>query len=112
MAGEDDRGLAVVAQSIENLLGPRAEFDAARLVRMVDVVVPDVIEMGEFGADAAEIVPDARQNGFDFFRRLLGKSGLQIFAPDAVLAQPPANEAGGAAEEIGGLVRIEKARGA
>ena len=67
MAGEDDRRLAVVAQVIENLLGPRAELDAARFVRMIDVVVPDVIEMGELGADAAEIVPDAGQNGFDLF---------------------------------------------
>ena len=79
---------------------------------MIDVVVPDVIEMGELGADAAEIVPDAGQNGFDLFRRFLRESGREILAPDAVLAQPPADEAGGAAEEIRGLVRIEKARGA
>jgi hypothetical protein len=58
---------------------------------MIDVVVPDVIEMGELGADAAEIVPDPGQDGFDFFRRLLREGGLQILAPDAVLAQPPAD---------------------
>ena len=106
------RRLAVVAQLVENLLGPRAELDAARFVRMIDVVVPDVIEMGELGADAAEIVPDAGQNGFDLFRRFLGEGGLEIFAPDAVLAQPSPDEAGDAAEEIRGLVRIEIARGA
>ena len=81
MAREDDRRLAVVAQGIENLLGPRAELDAARFVRMVDVVVPDVIEMGELGADAAEVVPDAGQNGFDLFRRFLGESGGEISRP-------------------------------
>ena len=105
-------GLPSSRRCIENLLGPRAELDAARLVRMIDVVVPDVIEMGELGADAAEIVPDAGQNGFDLFRRFLGEGGLEIFAADAVLAQPAADEAGDAAEEIGGLVRIEIARGA
>ena len=68
--------------------------------------------MGEFGADAAEIVPDAGQNGFDLFRRFLGECGRQILAPDAVLAQPSSDEAGDTAEEIGGLVRVEIARGA
>ena len=77
---------------------------------MIDVVVPDVIEMGELGADAAEIVPDAGQNRFDLFRRFLREGGLEIFAADPVLAQPAADEARGAAEEIGGLVRIEIAR--
>ena len=81
-------GLPSSRSGIENLLGPRAELDAARFVRMIDVVVPDVIEMGELGADAAEIVPDAGQNGFDLFRRFLGKGCLEILAPDAVLAQP------------------------
>ena len=112
MAGEDDRRLAVVAQGVEDLLGPRAELDAARLIRMIDVVVPDVIEMGELGADAAEIVPDAGQNGFDLFRRFLREGSLQVLAPDAVLAQSSSDEAGDAAEEIGCFVRIEIARGA
>ena len=110
MAREDDGGLAVVAQMIENLLGPRAELDPARLVRLIDVVVPDVIEMGELGADAAEIVPDAGQNGFDLLRRFLGEGGGEVFAADTVLAQPSPDEAGDAAEEIGGLDRIEITR--
>ena len=29
------------------------------------IVLPDMIEMGEFGAKAAEIVPDAGENGLD-----------------------------------------------
>src|SRR5439155_21295911 len=112
MACEDDRRLAVVAQVIENLLGPCAELDAARFVGMIDVVVPDVIEMSELGADPAEIVPDAGQNGFDLFGRFLGERGVQILAPDAVLAQPSSDEAGDTAEEIGCLVRLEITRGA
>jgi hypothetical protein len=79
--GEDDRRLAVVAQVIENLLGPRAELDAARLVRMIDVVVPDVIEMGELGADAAEIVPDAGQMVSISFRRFLGNAAFRFSRP-------------------------------
>ena len=110
MACEEDRRLAVVAQVIENLLGPRAELDTARLVRMIGVVVPDVVEMGELGADAAEIVPDAGQDFFDLFRRFFREGGREVLAADPVLAQPAADEAGDAAEEIGGLVRIEIAR--
>ena len=79
---------------------------------MIQVVVPDVIEVGELGADAAEIVPDAGQNGFDLFRRFFREGGLEILAADPVLTQPAADEAGSAAEQIGGLDRIEIARGA
>jgi hypothetical protein len=71
-----------------------------------------MIEMGELGADAAEIVPHAGKDGLDLFRRFLGEGGREVFAPDAVLAQPPPDEAGAAAEEVCGLVRIEIARGA
>ena len=112
MACEDDGGFAVVSQMIENLLRPWGEFDTARLLRMIEVVIPDVVEMGELGADAAEIVPDAGQNGFDLFRRFFGEGGLEIFAADAVLTQPAPDEARDAAEEIGGLDRIEITRGA
>ena len=63
-------GLPSSRSVVENFLGPRAELDAARLVRMIEVVVPDVIEMGEFGADAAEIVPDAGQDGLDLLRAI------------------------------------------
>jgi hypothetical protein len=49
---------------------------------------------------------------FNLFRRLLGESCLQVFAADAVFAQKAADEPCGAAEEIGGFVGIEQARGA
>ena len=68
MAGEDQRRLAVVPDLVEQLFGPRRELDAAVLVGMVGIIVPDVIEMGELGANAAEIVPDPVQNSLDFFR--------------------------------------------
>ena len=68
MAGEDQRRLAVIPEVIEQLFCSRSEFDATLLLGMIGVVVPDVIEVGELGADATEIVPNAGQNGFDLFR--------------------------------------------
>ena len=60
---------------------------------MIEVVIPDVVEMGEFGADAAEIVPDAGQDFLDLFGRFFREGGLEILAADAVFAQPAADEA-------------------
>src|SRR5262249_36010087 len=91
---------------------PLAELDAARLLRVIGVVVPDVVEMGKLGANAAEIVPDAGENPFDLLRRFFREGGLQILAADTVLAQAAADELRRAAEEIRRLVRIEHARGA
>src|SRR5258705_13891720 len=110
MACENQGRFAIVPELVKQFLGPRRELDAAWFLGMIGVVVPDVIEMGELGADAAEIVPDAGQNGFDLFGRFLRKGGREIFAADPVLAQPAADEARGAAEETGGLVRIEITR--
>ena len=107
---KNQRRLAVIAELLEQLARARIEFDAARLFGMGGIVVPDVIEMGEFGADAAEIVPDAGQNCLDLFGGLFRERRRQIRAADPVLAQPAADEAGDAAEKIGGLVGIEIAR--
>jgi len=109
---KNNRRLAVVPEGVKDLLGPRAELDAARFLRIIDVVVPDVVEMGELGADAAEIVPDAGEDGFDLLGRFFREGGLEILAADPVLAQPAADEARDAAEENRGLVRIKIARGA
>src|SRR5262245_19910797 len=68
--------------------------------------------MGELGADAAEIVPDAGEYLLDLLRRLFREGGPQILAADAVLAQAAADELRRMAEEICRLVRIEHARGA
>ena len=86
-------------------------FDAAVLGAR-RIVLPDVIEMGELGADAAEIVPDAGENGRRSPRRFLRKGGGQIGAADPLLAQHRSDQAGDAAEQVGGLDRIEITRGA
>ena len=111
MAGEDQRRLAVVPHLVEQFAGPLRQFDAA-VLGMIAIVIPDMVEMGELGADAAEIVPDAGQDRLDLLRRFFREGGLQIFAADAVLAQPAADELRDAAEKIGGLDRVEIARGA
>ena len=46
-------------------MGARLDFDAA-VLWMCGIMLPYVIEMSEFGADTAEIVPDAGENGFNF----------------------------------------------
>ena len=53
---------------------------------MIGVVIPDVVEMGEFGADAAEIVPDAGQDFLDLLRGFFREGGREVLAADAVLA--------------------------
>jgi hypothetical protein len=45
-------------------MGTLLDFDPA-VFGMRAIVLPDMIEMGEFGAIAAEIVPDAGKNGRD-----------------------------------------------
>ena len=92
-------------------MGSRRDFDAA-LLGMIDVIVPDVVEMGELGADAAEIVPDAGQDFLDFLGRFFREGGCQIFAADPVFAQPRTDEARDAAEPVRGLDRVEQAGGA
>src|SRR6266487_2790445 len=107
MAGENQGRFAIVPELIEQFFCSRRELDASWFFGMIGIVIPDVIEMGEFSADTAEIVPNAGQNAFDLFRRFFRKGGLEILAADPVLAQPAADKARGAAKEIGGLVRIE-----
>ena len=79
---------------------------------MIDVIVPDMVEMGELGADAAEIVPDAAKDFLDFLGRFFRKGGFQVFAADAVFAQPRTDEPQGAAEPVRNLHRVEQAGGA
>ncbi|MFK4508282.1 hypothetical protein ABIF81_003460 [Bradyrhizobium daqingense] len=111
MRGEDQRRLAVVADLIEQLDAAFGQFDPAFL-RVIAIVVPDVIDMGELGADAAEIVPDAHQDAFDLVRRLLRKGGGEIGAADAVLAQARSDQLYRPREKVRCLDRIEIARGA
>ena len=92
-------------------MGAWQDFNAA-VLRARRIVFPDVIEMGELGADAAEIVPDARENGFDLLRRFFRESGAQIGAADLLFAQRRTDPTGDAAEHVGGFDRIEIAGGA
>ena len=87
MACENQRRLAVEPQLREQFVRARLDFDAA-VFGMGGIVLPDVIEMGEFGADAAEIVPDAGEDGLDLLGRFFRKRGGEIGAADPVLAQP------------------------
>ena len=64
MACKDQRRLAVEPQLREQFVGARLDFDAA-VFGMRGIMLPDMIEMGEFGAEPAEIVPDACENGLD-----------------------------------------------
>src|SRR5882757_1389453 len=111
VACENQRRFAVEPQLREQFVRALLDFDAA-VFWMGGVVLPDVIEMREFGADAAEIVPYAGEDGFDLLGRFFRKGRGEIGAADLVLAQPPANEARDASEKVRGLDRVEIARGA
>src|SRR5207247_7880618 len=54
VACENQRRLAVEPQLRKQLMGAWLNFDAA-ILGMRRIVLPDVIEMGEFGAEATEI---------------------------------------------------------
>jgi hypothetical protein len=78
---------------------------------MLFVEIPDVIDMGEFGADPAEIVPDAGKDGLDLLGRLFRECGGQISAADPLFAEFGPNQPGDPGERLRGLVRIEVAGG-
>ncbi len=90
--GKEQCRLAVVAQFVEQLLAARRELDAAWLVGIPGIMIPDAVDMREFGPDASEVVPDAGQDLLDLLRRLFGEGGREVLATDAILAQPAADE--------------------
>jgi len=45
-------------------VGRLLDFDAA-VFGMRAIVFPDMIDMREFGAEAAEVIPDTSKNGLD-----------------------------------------------
>ena len=67
MAGEDQRGFAIEPQLVKQLVRSLWNFDAAALGMRL-VMVPDLIDVGELRGEAAEIVPHAGEDFFDFFR--------------------------------------------
>src|SRR6266849_3591531 len=110
MACEDQRRLAIEPQLRKQLMGARQDFDAASF-GIGGIMLPDMVEMREFGADATKVVPDARQNGLDLRRRFFRERGDQIGAADPLLAHHRSNRASDPAEQVRGLDRIEIASG-
>ena len=85
VGGEDHRRLAVVLHPQEPLDVVGAVVDE---VAVVAIAGADVIEMGDLGADTAEIVPHAAQDFLDLGVGLFRKGSAQIGAADAMLRQP------------------------
>ena len=73
------------------------DVDVARLLHVQD---RDPIEVQKFSGDAAEIVPAARQDRFDFLRRFLREGRGQVRARDAVLPQPWSEPAHGGGQDV------------
>src|SRR5258708_23913077 len=86
MACKDQRRFSVEPQLRKQFVGARLDFNPA-ILGLRGSVLPDMIEMREFGADATEIVPAACENGLDLCRRFLRKCGGQIASPPPFL--PP-----------------------
>jgi hypothetical protein len=80
MGGEDQRRLAVVAQLPEPVIDRDAVEDVAQIVG-VGLEHLQAIDMGEFGRDASEIVPDAVEDRLDLGRRFLRKGGGGLSRP-------------------------------
>src|ERR1700722_17535811 len=87
-------------------MGALLDFDPA-FFGMRAIMLPDMIEMGEFGAVAAEIVPDAGKYGLDLRRRFFRESGRQVGSGSPVFACQGTDQTSDAAEQTGGLDRIE-----
>src|SRR5580704_17638730 len=110
MACKDQRRLAVEPQLRKQFVGPRIDLDPA-ILGARGIVLPDMIEVREFGANATEIVPDACENGLDLCWRFLRKCGGQIGATDLLLPHQGPDRAGDTAEQVGSLGWIEIASG-
>src|ERR1700735_1593289 len=102
MGSKDQRRLLAEAQFGKQFVRPRPDFDPA-LFRESRIVLPDVIEMGEFGAQTPEIVPDTLQDRLDLVRRFFGESCHQIGATDPMFTGEWAEQARDVAEKVGGL---------
>src|SRR5215211_4959223 len=105
MGGKYERRLAVVAQSPEAIDRLGCNLDAAR-GGVIEIAVPQAVEMRVLGRQSSEIVPYATQDLLDLGRRFFRKGGGEVGAADAMLGKerPDAAHEGGAA--IGDAVRI------
>src|ERR1700749_4225831 len=112
MACEDQPRLVVEPQLMKQEMGARRKLDTALGIGIFLVEVPDVIDMRELGADAADIVPDTSENLLDLLWRFLWKGGGEVGAADPLLPQCGSDQPRQSAEHIGCLVGIEIASGA
>ena len=85
MRGEDQRRLAVVAQVLEALVDRLRRRRMSPWSGRLGFEDLQAVEMGEFGGDAAEIVPDRRAGCPRSRCGLFRKGGREIGAADAVL---------------------------
>ena len=80
------------------------------LLGLVGVELPEPVEVGEFGAYAAEIVPARAEDCFDLGGGLFREGRFEVFARDALFRQQRADFAHDPAGEIGRSVGIGAAQ--
>ena len=81
MRAEHQHRAAPLAQPLAAFDRGVVDSDAALLVRVVELEIPDAVEMHVLGADSREIVPHAGQDALDLGRRFFGKGdGKLAFA--------------------------------
>ena len=105
MRGEDEGRLAVVAQAIETLDRRRRDLDAAG-VAIVEVEVPQAVEMRIFGRDASEVLPHGGEDRFDLGGRLFRIGGGEVGAPGAMLGQEWPDPPHEGRQDVAGAVRV------
>jgi hypothetical protein len=77
MPCKDQRGLAVEPKLRKQLVGTRQDLDPAFFGKR-GIVLADMVEMDEFRAQTAEIIPDAGKDCRDFFSDFSGKAAVRL----------------------------------
>ena len=67
VACKDQGRFAVEPQLREQFVGARLNFDPA-VLGAGGIMLPDMVEMSEFGAKTSEVIPDTCQDSLDFLR--------------------------------------------
>lgn len=90
MTGEYQRTLAVVAQREKFLDAAGSGFDAPALPTF-GIEIPEVVDMRELRANAAQIFPHTHQDRIDFGGRFFREGRGQIGSANLVFGQPRAD---------------------
>ena len=109
--GEDQRRLAVAPQLLKAIVSLGRIDDVAFSLR-VGMEHLQAVDVGEFGGDTAEIVPDAEQDRFDLGGGFFRKSGGEVGAADPVLLEPRTERAHDAPGEVGHALAVGRANDA